>query len=828
VRIHVASIKMASLSNSMNSAAAISRREFLRNCAATATLTTLPILGAWDSANGQASRGPAARTFSLDTGWLFGGTLDASDPHALDPAFDDSSFPRVTLPHCVTPLSWQNWDPSTWQHVWLYRRHFKIPDEPAPHRIFLSFDRVMAAATLTLNGQALDPHQGGYLPFQREITAIVKQNNLLAVEVDSRFLSIPPAGNPKGPTSVDYLLPGGITGSVHLRVLPQVFISDVFAKPIDVLGPNRQLEITCTIDAGARLPGNLRLSATLSSGTAKIAETSSNLVEQPGQSEHTLTLNRLGNVALWDVVAPHLYDLQLTLLHNDQPIHNYRTRVGFREARFDVDGFFLNGRRLQLFGLNRHELYPYVGYAMPGRVQRRDAEILRHDFNCNIVRCSHYPQSPAFLDACDELGLMVWEETPGWGYIGDEHWEDMVVENVRDMVRRDRNRPSIVIWGVRVNESRNDQPLYRRTTALAKSLDGTRPTSGSMTNFRNWQQEWHQDVFAMDDYHSAPDGTVGIYPPLPGVPYMLSETVGQYSYGAKGFNNKYRRAGDLALQTQQALLHAQAHDRAAAYPRCAGVIAWCAFDYASLMNDYAGVKCPGVADTFRIPKLGASFYRSQVDPRDKPVIEPNFHWDFGAASPNGPGSHASIFSNCDRLELQINGRPHAIVHPDRTAFPHLKYPPSFADLELDGSTHPELRIDGYLGDRLVLSRPFSSDPSADRLSLKLDDAELTGDGSDATRLSFAVTDKFGAPRPFVQGQIHFRIEDPGVIVGDNPFQLEDSGGAGAVWIKAAPGATGHLAIEVTHTSLGSHKLSIQLRPASTGSIATSTRICAVT
>jgi beta-galactosidase len=800
-----------------NRAAEISRRKFLRNCAATATLTTLPIFGTWDSLGAQAptKRGPATRTFSLDGNWLFGGPLDTSDPHALDPAFDDSSFPRVTLPHCVTPLSWQKWDPAAWQHVWLYRRHFKMPDESAPHRVFLNFDRVMAAATLTLNGHPLDPHQGGYLPFQREITAIVKENNTLAVAVDSRFLSIPPAGNPKGPTSVDYLLPGGITGSVQLRVLPQVFISDVFAKPLDVLSPNRRVEITCTVDAAAQLPGPLRLSATLSSGAAKISEISTNLtIDQSGNSTHTLTLNRLDQVKLWDIAAPRLYDLEVTLLHNDQPLHNYRTRVGFREARFDVDGFFLNGHRLQLFGLNRHELYPYVGYAMPPRAHRRDAELLRHEFNCNIVRCSHYPQSPAFLDACDELGLMVWEETPGWGYVGDEQWEDLVVDNVRDMILRDRNRPSIVIWGVRVNESRNDQPLYRRTTALAKSLDGTRPTSGSMTGFGNWQQEWHQDVFAMDDYHSAPGGSVGIDPPLPGVPYMLSETVGQYSYGAKGFNNKYRRAGELALQSQQAIFHAQAHDRAAAYPRCAGAIAWCAFDYASLMNDYAGVKCPGIADTFRIPKLGASFYRAQVDPKAKPIIEPNFYWDFGPASPAGPGAHASIFSNCDRLELQIDGHPHATLHPDRDAYPHLQYPPFFANLELDGSTHPELRIDGYLGDRLVLSRTFSSDRSADRLTLKLDDTGLTADGADATRLSFAVTDKFGAPRPVAQGEIHFRIQGPGVIVGDNPFPLQDSGGVGAIWIKSTPAATGQIAIEATHSTLGSHTLSIQLQPAS--------------
>src|ERR1035438_6411669 len=127
---------------------------------------------------------------------------------------------------------------------------------------------------------------------------------------------------------------------------------------------------------------------------------------------------------------------QLTLLVDGEPLHDYRTRIGFRDARFDVDGFFLNGRRLPLFGLDRHEIYPYVGFAMPRRVMRHDAEMLRHEFNCNSVRCSHYPQSEAFLDTCDELGLLVWQETPGWQYIGDAAWQDLVVRDVQDMDRK--------------------------------------------------------------------------------------------------------------------------------------------------------------------------------------------------------------------------------------------------------------------------------------------------------------------------------------------------------------------------------------------------------
>ena len=127
--------------------------------------------------------------------------------------------------------------------------------------------------------------------------------------------------------------------------------------------------------------------------------------------------------------------------------------TGFRQASFELDGFYLNGERLQIFGLNRHQLFPYTGMAAPARLQARDAQLIKQELNCNMVRCSHYPQSPHFLDACDQLGLMVWEEPPGWQYVGDENFDGIFLQNVHDMVIRDRNRPSVVVWGTRLNET---------------------------------------------------------------------------------------------------------------------------------------------------------------------------------------------------------------------------------------------------------------------------------------------------------------------------------------------------------------------------------------
>jgi beta-galactosidase len=781
----------------------LSRRKALQTCAAAAALHTFSV-----SLKSQESR--LIRDLQLNDGWLFGPATDSS---SLEPDFDDKGFSKVTLPHSVTKLSWQNWDPAAWERVWTYRRRFRIPPGFSDKRVFLHFEHVMAAATPVVNGQRLPQHIGGFLPFQYEITKLLRGGeNMLAVAVDSRWLNVPPSGSPKGPPSIDYMLPGGITGSVYLRAVPQVFIADVFAKPADILTSRRRVEVICSLDAAAA-SGSMRLEATLLDGARAIASSAADVaIGHSGKFQKSLTLTGLENVALWEVALPKLYDVVVTLFANGRKaVHQHRTRIGFREARFELDGFFLNGRRLQLFGLNRHELYPYFGRAIPRRMLRKDADILRHELNCNAVRCSHYPQSEAFLDRCDELGLLVWEEIPGWQYIGDESWQDSAVRDVKNMVRRDRNHASIVIWGVRINESRNDPALYRRTKEAAKLLDDSRPTSGSMVTRST--ADWLQDVFAFDDYHSAPDGSVGLVPPVPGVPFFFSEAVGQFSYGSRGFNNKYRRAGDAALQQKQALYHAQVHDRGLRDPHYAGVIAWCAFEYGSLLGAYAGVKYPGVADVFRIPKLGASFYKTQIDWKNRPLIEPNFYWDFGPSTPSGPGKQAAIFSNLERLELFIDGKPHSTLHPDRAGFPNLKYPPFFADLLIEGARTPELHIDGYVGAKKILSRSFSANPASDQLFFHADDPEIIGDGADATRLVVRVVDKYGAPRLFGGGQVAFAVEGPGVLIGDNPFDLAQSGGAGAVWIQARPGTAGRIRVHARHSKLGQKNEEVNVRTA---------------
>ena len=499
-----------------------------------------------------------------------------------------------------------------------------------------------------------------------------------------------------------------------------------------------------------------------------------------------------------------------------RPVHAHRVRTGFREARFSLDGFYLNGRRVKLSGVDRHQFFPFAGGAMPARVQARDAEIIRRELNGNMVRCSHYPQAEAFYDACDELGLMAWEEAPGWGYLGDESWRALAYRDVGEMIVRDRNHPSIIVWGARLNETPNDTAFYTSTNELAHALDDSRPTAGAMAGLR-LTPDFQQDVFGEDDYSSVPgpDGVKEpvLQPPVDGAgkPYLVSEAVGTLS----GPAIYYRRTGTQAVQQGQATAHGRVHDLAASDDRYCGLLAWSGFDYPSGSgNQYRGVKYTGVVDLFRIPKPGAAIYQAQADPRLRPVIAPAFYWDFGPRSPVTSLAAAMICANLDRLEVYVGGEHFATVRPDTAGYPHLGYPPSFVDFRaVDGSSRPELRIDGYLGADRVASRCFSADPSGDVLALAADDAEIEADGADATRLAFRAVDRYGAPRPYVTGQVTLDVEGPAVLIGDNPFDFAAAGGAGAVWIRSRPGDPGRVTVTAVHPGLGGAVATVRVRAA---------------
>ena len=754
-------------------------------------------------------------TYELNQGWLFGGVY--SDGSA-DPGYDDSRFSRVTLPHTVVPLSWGGWDPAAWEKIWIYRRHLD-GSQLAAGRVFADFDGIMVNATAVVNGTLAGSHQGGYLPWSVELTGyLVPGDNVLAVIVDSRWLPVPPQGARHGARTVDYLQPGGIYRDAALRVLPEVFLSDMFARPADVLSASRNVDVQCTVDAASVPPGPVTITAELLDGPRRLAAANTTLEVTTADvasraAVTTLNLSGIGDVTLWSPGTPKLYTVRAAVSapapgHAAPVTHSVCVRTGFRQASFEPGGFYLNGKRLQIFGLNRHQLFPYTGMAMAARLQRRDAEILKYDLNCNMVRCSHYPPSPHFLDACDELGLMVWEEPPGWQYVGGAAWQDLAVRNVHEMVTRDRSRPSVIVWATRLNETANYPGLYARTRSLAGDLDGSRQTTGAMS-IRS-TTGWAEDVFGYDDYHSS-NGSVRLLPPLPGVPYLVSEAV-----GALVGPPAYRWTDTAPVLAAQALMHAQAHNIARSDTRYAGLLGWAGIDYASLNGGnrvWKSMKTPGVLDTFRVPKPGAAFYRSQVSPQARPVVLPIFFWDFGPGSPpEGPGPNAMIATNCARLEIYVGGKHFATGTPDATLLGNLAYPPVIADLTVDGAGLPDLRIDGYAGGPRAVSVRMSANPARDRLALTADHPTIQADGTDTTRVTFRAVDAYGNQRPHIAGDVSLALTGPALLVCDNPFPFGTYGAVGGAFLRSVPGQAGTVTITASHALLGHSSIRIGVVP----------------
>ena len=761
---------------------------------------------------------PTGLAFSMNTDWLFGGQYTSGSESSV---FDDSNFAPVTVPHTVVPLSWKDWDYAAWEQVWIYRRHFSgdgLLDPRRPgNRILVDFDGVMVNATVSINDQVVATHQGGYLPFSAEVTrGVTSGDNLLSVVVDSRCLPVPPVGVGRGPASVDFFQPGGIYRDVRLRVLPQVFLADLYAQPADVLGSQPRVDIECTLDSAATAHVDGTLLVQLFDGQRQIAAQATVVkADSPGTRPARLSLTGFGPVSLWSPDSPKLYTVQATLNVPGIGSHMLSRRIGFREASFRPDGFFLNGERLQLFGLNRHQLYPYAGMAMGARVQRKDAEIIKNEFNCNMVRCSHYPQSPAFLDACDELGLLVWEEAPGWHNVSNvAAWQDAVMRDVRDMVIRDRSRPSVVIWGTRLNETKDYPGLWAATRLAAREVDSTRPSSGAMAFHE--VTTWNEDVFAYNDYGTEDKtGNVTLKPPFPGLPYLVTEAVGVEAVKPQHF----AWTDPPTWLAHQAAMHGQAHSQARSNPGYAGLVAWAGFDYGSLLGPGPyDIKWAGVADGFRVPKPGAAIYQTQGDPAVRPVIVPVFFWEAAGAVPSsGPssGQTAMIASNCERLDVFIGGTLAASARPATGSplYAGLAHPPFLVRLpKRHPNPAPDLLIQGFVGGQPVAQVRMSARQADDALAMAVDDAVISADGSDATRAVFRAIDAFGNQRRYGSGQVTLTLSGPAALVGDNPFDFGQYGGLGAVWIRSLAGQPGAITLSANHPLLGQAEVQVRSAP----------------
>lgn len=694
--------------------------------------------------------------------WLF-------MPDEVSEDTPDTAFELITLPHTNKILPHHNFDVSEYTFISTYRKRFTLPEPRNGRRVYIDFEGAMIAATLTINGHTFEEHRGGYTPFSFDITDYLndKEENLLEVRLDStERKDIPPFG-----FVVDYLTFGGIYREVSLRYIEPVHIDNVFVWTEDVLEKSAKLHFDVRISN----QGTTDFSGTVECGYGSTVSKISHTEIEPitVTAGQTITFNKQFTVedfSLWTLESPTLsaYQVQLSMENNSQ-VDRVNGRFGFRDAIFRDDGFYLNEEKLKLRGLNRHQSYPYIGYAAPARLQRHDADTLKYELGLNIVRTSHYPQSRHFLDRCDEIGLLVFEEIPGWQHIGDDDWKSLSLRDVRVMIENDRNHPSIILWGVRINESQDDEAFYDDTNNLARQLDPTRQTGG-VRYFLGSQ--FIEDVYTFNDFSNTivePEVT----------PHLVTEYMG-HMFPTKTWDQEERLV-------EHATRHAHIQDKSYERDRVAGAIGWCAFDYNTHREFGSGDRIcyHGVMDMFRQPKWAAYLYASQVDPSERIVLKAATMWTMGDRSEGG-NDPVIVFSNCDEIEAFMGTMSIGRFEPDRSQYPHLPHPPftvsNFMQWMSWGMDTSDFSVVGYIDGEQVAEQRIDAEALPLSLELTTKDTELFADGRDMTWLMFRIVDQYGNRLPYTQSVISFTIDGPAELIGDNPFPL--MGGQAALLVRA--------------------------------------------
>jgi beta-galactosidase len=594
---------------------------------------------------------------SLNFNWHF--TEDFKNDFLLD-NFDYKAFKEVNLPHTMKELPFEYFNEIESQFIGTYFHELVITEADLNEELSLDFHGVMTIAEVYINGKMIMTHEGGYTPFSIIINSYVKPgSNLLIVKVDGNEIKdIPPFGN-----LVDYLPYSGIYREVYLSQKPIINIKSVklFTEDINVAKPEDVL-LYLQIETNT-LVEDPKFKIEIFDQN-KLIQTEDNPEFFDEKNGYVIEVR---NIERWTVENPKLYLIKISMIINNEVVDVVQEKFGFRTVLFTNNGFLINNQRIKLMGLNRHQSYPYVGYAAPKSMQEMDADILK-SLGVNIVRTSHYMQSDHFLNRCDEIGLLVFEEIPGWNYIGNEHFKELSLKNLEVMINHHFNHPSICLWGVRINESKDDDEFYQRTNDLAKSLDPSRQTGG-VRNFK--KSNLLEDVYTYNDFSHVGDNP-GLEPPkkVSGklCPYMVTEYNG-HVFPTKKTDSQSRRV-------EHSLRHLNVIEYNHYYDTVSGAIGWCMADYNTHFqfgsNDH--ICHHGVLDMHRLEKYAAYAYKSQKDPEEEPVLF--------VASNMIAGDYdlltlpqIIVYTNCDYVKLFKNDEYVDTYYPDDSIYEYMPHPP---------------------------------------------------------------------------------------------------------------------------------------------------------
>lgn len=704
---------------------------------------------------------------NFNTEWLF---LDKDIDCGTEIDINEKTFENITIPHANKILSLHkgpNFQEQieSYRFVSWYRKRFVIEKKYDGKRLWVKFEGIANAAEVYVNGVFVGEHKGAYTGFKFDITDYLNPcgaENIIAVKVDStKRCDIPPEGG-----AVDYCLFGGIVRNVWLIVTDNCFIDNTYISTPEIsqgngrvinhstivnhLGIKQEICVeTLVIDAVGKGLVSGKTYETLGAGDRKVICTETDDYYTP---------------ILWELDEPYLYRVITRLYIGNECIDEIADRIGYRWFEFKEDGFRLNGTAMKLVGINRHEQWPYLGRAVNDKYQRADADMIKNT-GFNIVRCSHYPQAPSFLDRCDEIGLLVFEEAPGWQHIGDADWKMLYKKNIEEMIVRDRNHPSIISWGTRVNESYDDDELYKETNRIAKKLD-SRPTHGvrRLETYKESSFLEEEDIYTIN--YQYPENPIH-------KPFVITEHSMDW-YGGNGFS---WASDERALRFTKSF--AEVVDYYYGNKFCLGGFAWSMFDYNNEVNytKTENVFYSGMYDIFRIAKMPAYFYMSQKK-KAAPMVYIANYWT--EQSPD----IITVFSNCEEVGLYINGEFIDRIKPN--LFMNLPHP--IFEFKNVAFSAGELRAIGYIRNEEVCRQSRKTPGKAANLKLTPDYCCILADGADFTSIKIEIVDDEGTKLPYAENEVHISICGEGQFIGEEHLTLE--GGSGAFFVKSIYRKTG--------------------------------------
>ncbi|BCM92002.1 beta-galactosidase [Abditibacteriota bacterium] len=754
------------------------------------------------------AQAPIPREQRFNTGWKF----LRIDPNTANPtaSYDapttnDTAWESVVLPH--TPRIEEARVRFPFQGICWYRKSFAADPAWKGKSVVLEFGAAMQSADVWFNGQHLTRHLGGYQKFQLDLTRSLKFDgpNSLAVRLDNRDTEEFPPGKPT--RDLDFIYPGGLYRGASLLVTDPVHISDPITANIeagggvfvttDNISPTQatvHVKTHVANDTDNFVAGCQVMSALLAADGTTVAQSTSFPVMIAAGGGHPFVQDFVVNAPqLWHPDHPALYTVRTTVLRDGKPIDQLKTRFGIRHIELGKR-FRINGAELHIIGSNRHQEYPYLGYALSPAMARRDAVKIK-EAGLNFIRLSHYPQDPAFLDACDELGILVQAPIPGWQmFRANASFVAQANQDVRDLIRRDRNHPSIVFWEPNLNES-----------------------SGQPESFMRANYEIAHDEYPGDQCFTFGDG----YPKKHGWGWDVqgfAREYGDFGFGGNESTTRQTRAnGEKGMLQQTWNFLWCLNDMGKAYddPNATflGAATWCMFDY---NRGYDKNPCwAGMMDIYRLPKFTTNFFQSQRDSHFKMATidsGPMVHIaNFWTARQNP--AKVIVFSNCQEVELQLNGRTIARQKPDSgpdtpySGKQGVTYDTNGVDYNLTGGNpfdggnakhlaHPpftftnvtwqagELKAIGYLDGKVAAQHLVRTPEAPASLQLEFDTAhnELVADGADAVFVRALVVDKNGTVVPDAVPEVKFTAEGAGHLVGNNPLPAE--AGIGSILLQA--------------------------------------------